>query len=45
MPGACVLSTDNITVVRKSLLTRRITELGPEKMAEVCKAFDKATDC
>jgi mRNA interferase MazF len=45
MPGACVLSTDNITVVRKALLTRRITELTPEKMAEVCTALDMATAC
>ncbi|MGP0103409.1 MAG: type II toxin-antitoxin system PemK/MazF family toxin [Solirubrobacteraceae bacterium] len=45
MPGACVLSTDNIAVVRKALLTRRITELSPERMTEVCRALDKATVC
>jgi mRNA interferase MazF len=29
MPGDCVVSTDNITVVRKMLLTRHITTLSP----------------
>lgn len=45
MPDVCVLSTDNITVVRKALLTRRITKLSSEKMTEVCTALDEATDC
>jgi mRNA interferase MazF len=45
MPGSCVLSTDNITVVRKALLTRRITALSPEKMTEVCRALNAAVSC
>jgi mRNA-degrading endonuclease toxin of MazEF toxin-antitoxin module len=45
MPGDCVVSTDNITVVRKALLTRHITTLGPERMSEVCRALAYATSC
>jgi hypothetical protein len=32
-------------VVRKALLTERITRLVPVKLAELCAAFDVATDC
>lgn len=40
-----VVSLDNTTLVRKSLLTDRITTLGPEKMAAVCRALNAATGC
>jgi mRNA-degrading endonuclease toxin of MazEF toxin-antitoxin module len=40
-----VISLDNTTLVRKSLLTDRITTLGPEKMAAVCRALNAATGC
>jgi len=45
MPEPCVLSTDNITIVRKVLLTRQITKLGPDKMHQVCRALALATSC
>jgi mRNA-degrading endonuclease toxin of MazEF toxin-antitoxin module len=45
MPGDCVVSTDNITVVRKALLTQHITTLNSERMDEVCRALAYATDC
>jgi mRNA interferase MazF len=45
MPGDCVVSTDNITVVRKALLTRHITTLNSERMDEVCRALAYATSC
>jgi mRNA interferase MazF len=45
MPSPCVLSTDNITVVQKALLTRRITKLGADRMHEVCRALAYATGC
>ena len=45
MPEACVLSADNITVVRKALLTRRVTKLNPHRMSQVCEALHKATGC
>ncbi len=41
----CVLAFDNLGVVPKSLLTERITRLGPEKLAELCVALDVATGC
>jgi mRNA interferase MazF len=45
MPDACALSLDNTFLARKALLTERITELGPERMHEVCRALSAATDC
>ena len=45
MLGDCVVSTDNITVVRKALLTRHITTLSPQQMNEVCRALAYATSC
>ena len=45
MPRESVISLDNTTLVRKALLTERITTLSPERMTEVCKALDYATSC
>lgn len=45
MPEDCALSFDNLVSVPKSLLTERITRLGPAKIAELCAALDVATDC
>ena len=45
MPTRCVLSLDNITVVRKSLCTERITRLDDERMLAVCEALRIATAC
>lgn len=45
MPDACVLTLDNLTVVDISSLTRRITRLNDDRMAEVCHALQVATGC
>lgn len=45
MPRACVLSADNVTVIRKSLCTKRITRLSAERIAEVCEALRTSTNC
>lgn len=45
MPSECVLSLDNVTLVRPSLCTARITRLGEEAMAKVCEALGRATGC
>lgn len=45
MPQDCALSFDNVATVSKSLLTERITRLGPAKIAELCNALNVATDC
>jgi mRNA-degrading endonuclease toxin of MazEF toxin-antitoxin module len=41
----CALALDNTFPPSKALLTRRIAKLGPEKMAEVCRALRIATAC
>jgi mRNA interferase MazF len=45
MPSECTLTLDNVTVVRKSLLTERITQLESPRMSEVCRALKTATGC
>ena len=45
MPDDCVLSLDNLRVVRKSVLVEQITTLGATRMAEVCAALGFATAC
>jgi mRNA interferase MazF len=45
MPRESVISLDNTTLVRKALLTERITTLSSERIDEVCKALDYATSC
>lgn len=45
MPRECALSLDNIASVPKSLLTERITRLGPVKLSELCRALAIATGC
>lgn len=45
MPRKCVLALDNVTVVRKALLTERITTLAPDRMRAVCTALAAATAC
>jgi mRNA-degrading endonuclease toxin of MazEF toxin-antitoxin module len=41
----CALALDNIGPVVKGHMTKRITTLGPDKMAEVCRALSHATSC
>lgn len=45
MREPCALALDNTFASRKALLTRRIAELGSEKMDEVCQALRRATSC
>jgi mRNA-degrading endonuclease toxin of MazEF toxin-antitoxin module len=45
MPAECVLSLDNVSVIRTSLLTDRITTLGIDRMLLVCEALQRATAC
>ncbi|MGD0780574.1 MAG: type II toxin-antitoxin system PemK/MazF family toxin [Dehalococcoidales bacterium] len=44
MPAKCVANLDNILTIPKSRLTERITQLSPEKMADVAKAIIFALD-
>lgn len=45
MPQPCVLSLDNVSPIRPSLCTDRITQLGPDRMRAVCDALSHATGC
>lgn len=45
MPRDSAISLDNITLVRKALLTKRITTLESERMDKVCRALTHATGC
>jgi mRNA interferase MazF len=45
MPAECVLTLDNVTTVRRALLTQRITSLDAARMRAVCEALAFATAC
>jgi len=45
MPTSCALAADNMTLIRVSLCTERITRLPPERMQAVCEALEIATAC
>lgn len=45
MPEACVVTFDNLYTLRRAAFRRRITALGPDKMAQACAALDYALGC
>jgi len=45
LPRECVISLDNLRTVPKSLLTEQITQLGPQRMRDVCRALGASVDC
>ena len=45
MPGSCVLSLDNMSLIRPALCTSLLTRLNPEKLEAVCIALRRATGC
>ncbi|MGH9069920.1 MAG: type II toxin-antitoxin system PemK/MazF family toxin [Acidimicrobiales bacterium] len=45
MPRPCVLSLDNLTLIRPALCVELVTRLGAGKLREVCLALDRATGC
>jgi mRNA interferase MazF len=45
MPATCVLSLDNLSLIRRALCTERITALSSERMEAVCTALRIATGC
>ena len=45
LPADCVLTLDNVSLVRVGLCTDRITSLGIDRMQEVCEALRVATAC
>lgn len=45
LPFECVVSVDNIQVVRKAHLVRRVSSLSPERLVQVCDALRFAVNC
>lgn len=45
MPTSCVVSTDNVTLIRPTFLTGLVTRLRPERMQAVCEAIGHAIAC
>ncbi|MGI8875969.1 MAG: type II toxin-antitoxin system PemK/MazF family toxin, partial [Egibacteraceae bacterium] len=45
MPEPCAVTLDNVRPVRPSVLTTRLTTLGPERMHAVCDALRTAVAC
>ena len=45
LPGPCVVTLDNLNLIRPAFCTERITTLGPERMDQVCEALRAAVAC
>lgn len=45
MPQPCVLSLDNVSLIRPALCTDLVTTLSPERLQQVCEALHVATAC
>jgi mRNA interferase MazF len=45
MPRPCVLNADHTATIAKGHLGELITTLGPDRVAEVCRALNRATGC
>jgi mRNA interferase MazF len=45
LPRACVLNADHTATIAKRCLGGLITTLGPDMLAQVCRALDRATGC
>ena len=45
VPTDCVVNFDNIHTVPRRALRRRVTQLGPARMAQACEALINAAGC
>ena len=45
MREACAVNLDDLVMMPLSQLTERVSDLSPERMAEVCEALAAATEC
>lgn len=45
MKGPCAANLDNIVTIRRSGLGRRVAQLSPLRMDEICKALGFALGC
>lgn len=45
VPTACVASFDNLHTLPRNSLRRRVSQLGPVRMAEACQILRDSTGC
>jgi mRNA interferase MazF len=45
VPTECVVNFDNLHTLPRDSFRRRVTQLGPARMAEACRALRDATGC
>jgi mRNA-degrading endonuclease toxin of MazEF toxin-antitoxin module len=45
MRHPCVVNLHNVVTVRQEILGRRLTQLSPRRMSEVCDALSFALGC
>lgn len=45
MKSPCAVNLDNVATVPRRILGRRVSQLGPERMREVCNALAFALGC
>jgi mRNA interferase MazF len=45
LPEPCAAAFDTIQPIRRSYLTKRVGELGPEQSDEICRALRALSDC
>jgi mRNA interferase MazF len=45
VPTACVANFDNLHTLPRDSFRRRVTQLGPARMAEACRTLRDATTC
>jgi len=45
VPTNCVVNFDNVHTLPRDTFRRKVTELPPTRMAELCRALQAATGC
>ena len=45
VPTMCVANFDNLHTIPRAAFRRRVTQLGPGRMAEACQVLRDATGC
>lgn len=45
VPTECVVNFDNIHTLPRASFRRRVTQLGPSRIAEACRVLRDATGC
>jgi mRNA interferase MazF len=45
MKATCAVNLDNVATIPQRVLGRRVAQLGPERMREVCAALSFAVGC